>query len=471
MIILLGMIISILPYHRPQHLYMGRLSTLRADIANGVFTVLRDNLESNGSTDINNGVGLTTSEILVLTSYTFEQVQDIPAFILVTLYGRCDADYLTSPNNSPNSNLNPGLDGDDNDNDNSIDVNDTSVTDDWNSIPDYGTFFVCQYRGPDYLFDYRTALSSVGLDIVLEYAYGAASPKQTSYDTYIGRIALLKQHVLKLFFATVSIQGLISVLTIWYYYIKGRRLNVFTEQFLTHVLSFLSLFVFIAGMISFISLLWINYSMQKKIAKELLAFGFSYHVGRAWTAIMIFWIFFVSISCLVWSGLEWCVTTNGTILDGDGETFFNSNENNGKFNASSSDNITSNGTGATFIRMNGSSASQTGKTNSSYLKLLPNRYDGSETNLSSTSAFTSTPSIGLGPGTQYRNINTRLPDEILSNDENDSEYELQSIEFRSSGDSNIQRRGNDHYDDDDDDDDVDHYSIQKIVIPSSTIQF
>lgn len=454
MIILFGMIISILPYTRPQHLYMGRLNTLRADITRGVFTVLRDNLDSNGPTDINNGVGLTTSEILVLTSYAFEQVQDIPAFILVTLYGRCDADYIASPLEPSDSDLDSAVDAD------AVDSDDTSVADELNITPDYGTYFDCSYKGPDYLFDYRTALSSVGLDIVLEYAYGSNISRQSTYEFYIARIAILKQRVLKLFFATVSIEALISVLTIWYYYIKDRRLNVLTERFLTHLLSFLSLFVFVAGMVCSISLLWINYSMRKKIDKELLAFGFSYHVGIAWTTMMIIWLVMVSISCLVWSGLEWCVANNGSFEKGDGETFLN--------DASNTTNDSDN-----FTKKNSSNTSQTGKTNTSYLKLLPNRYDSGEHNLSSTSAFT--PSSAMGPATRthYGHINTYPQDNDVahSNYESDSEYELQSIEFRSSGDSNRQRHGSGDINDDEDDDYDERYSIQKIIVPSSTIQF
>lgn len=457
MIILFGLIISILPYTKPQHLYMGKLNTLRADITSGVFTVLRDNLDSNGATDINNGVGLTTSEILVLTSYAFEQVQDIPAFILVTIYGRCDADYIASPSNSSENDLDSALDTD------NIDVDGTSVVDEFDTTPDSGTFFVCQYRGPDYLFDYRTALSSVGLDIVLEYAYGSKASKQSTYETYIAKISLLKQRVLKLFYATVAIEFLISMLTIWYYYIKDRRLNVFMERFLAHLLSFLSLFVFIAGMIYSVSLLWINYSMREKIDKELLAFGFSYHVGVAWTTMMIVWLVFIGISCLVWSGLEWCVTNNGSFKVDDGETFLNDNTNT---NISNNDDI--------FIKKNSSNTSQIGNTNTSYLKLLPNRQDGDDFNTSSTSSFTPVSAMGPANRTHYGHINTHLQDNNVDhpNYEGDSDFELQSIEFRSSGDSNRQRHcsGNtNNYEEEDDYDE--RYSIQKIIVPSSTIQF
>lgn len=451
MLIIFGLIITTVPYYKPQSIYIGRLSTLKANIAKGVFTVLKQSIESSGTTDTTNGVGLTTSEILVLTSYTFEEVHGVPAYILVTLYGSCDVKYSDS-----------------NDDGSSNSSNATTTTEDYNPVSLSAWYtknstklvFDCTYRGPDYLFDYKTTLSSVGLDIVLEYAYDSYSTGgnngKPSYDSYMRRLSMLKQHVLKLFFVVLGVQVVFIFLSLWYYYIKGRRLNEFPEKFLLHILSFLSLFVFIAGMISTICLLWINYSMQRKITKELQAFGFSYHIGVGWVTCMIFWIFFSGVSCLVWSGLEWCVTSNNSSIDDyEDEILVNSHKIN-KFTDNNNDN----------------DLELKDKQGGSLRVLSIDRnIDDSNISISSVSAFVSNSDINRSNNrTQQRYMNSTANNDDTDEDDNGFTYELQSIEFRSSDDSDFQRHNFNGFNNDDEYDE-DHYSIQRMVIPSSSIQF
>ena len=484
--LLFGMIITLVPYYKPQNMYIGKLNTLRANIAKGVFTVLMENFESNSLTNINNGVGLTTSEILVLTSYTFQEVQDIPAYILVTLYGDCDAKCIVNDNDNNN----------DTDNyyyyyyyyDGSARKDDLSLTDSWNHKNNTKLNFDCQYWGPDYLFDYRAALNSVGLHIVLEYAYGSSykgpNNEKSSYESYIQYLSKLKQCVLKLFFFVLAIELVIILLTLWYYYIKGRKLNHSTEKFLLHLLSFLSLFVFVAGTISVLSLLYINYSMKTKITEELKAFGFSYRIGEAWTTCMVFWIFFSSVLCLVWSGLEWCVSTNDSSVDSfDGNemnvnSYYNKNNNDTdkKNQTHFGENIDGgdNNVDLKFFE----------STESSTLALLPvdnnnnNNNNNNNFNLnlndstisiSSTSAFVSKSDINKSDHrTQQRYINTNGNNNEV--DGSGSEYELQSIELRFSSDSDSQLYNLSRLDSNDESD-QNHYCIQRMVIPSSAIQF
>lgn len=421
LIVVFGLIIDFVPVYRPAHLYMGKLNTLKADIAQGVFTVLKDNVDTTG---INNDVGLTTSEILVLTSYTFEQVQDIPEYIIVTSYGSCNAEY-TDSNTS----------GDD------YIEEDTLIWD----MGD-GTNMVCTIHGPGFIFDYKTALSAVGLDIVLEYAYGSAnSAANGGYTYYIGKIGRLKKHVLQLFYSLLGLEGTMILLTLWYYFIKGRRINIFTEAVLLHLLSFMALFVFMGGTTSVACLLYINFSMQQKITKELEAFGFSYEIGKAWTACNIFWIILVSVGCLMWSGLEWCVTATDRDRVGDMNQTFLENGENSLPNGEASEN-----------------------TNSNYLKLLPNRYDGSTTTLASDSAFASSSTLHVD--NQYQQVSERSVDNNGGPYNEDSDIELQSIEFRSSGESIIRNTGShSHHDDDADDENI--HDVQKMAIPTSIIQF
>ncbi|CCK69088.1 Ecm7p KNAG_0B06620 [Huiozyma naganishii CBS 8797] len=297
----------------PQRFYMSRLDTFSSDIASGIFSALRGNIEtgsSGGSTEINNGVGLTTSELLILTSYTISQVRNVPQFITVSLYGTCDAWFASSTESMPTFDTDGGF---------------AKVT---GSVVTYD----CQYHGPDYLFDYREVLSNVGLDIVLDYAYnkdqtttgttmgtGMSTDGSKQYTSYIRRIRLLKERTIRLLYAVDGAECAILVLTVWYYYIRGRHISPVKEKVLLHGTSLLSLMVLVCGLTAVICLAWINYSVQDKIKVELEAFGFSYHLGGAWFTCLWVLAFFFGVSALMWSGLEWCIadsTTDAADCDG-----------------------------------------------------------------------------------------------------------------------------------------------------------
>ncbi|KAL3238222.1 Ecm7p [Nakaseomyces bracarensis] len=287
LIVIFNIIVVLGPLSSPRSLYMSKLDTFSADITQGLFDVLRTNMESSGSTNINNGVGLTTSELLILTEYTATQVKDAPQFITVSLYGRCDCTFTTDEL--------VGLDG------KSYVVRNSTIT------------CGCINVGSDYLFDYREVLSNLGLGIILDYAYSKDGSKMglsDAYSKYINSLKRRKISVTNLLYAVLASEILITALTLWYYSIKGRYLNVFLERTLVHVISLLSFTVFICGLASIISLAWLNYKVQSRIKSELQAFGFSYHLGGTWFACLWMLAIFVSISCFVWSGLEWCIAEN-----------------------------------------------------------------------------------------------------------------------------------------------------------------
>ena len=93
LIISFGLALTVGPLSSPRTLYMSRLDTYSADITTGLFTVLRQSMEQSTSTEENNGVGLTTSELYILTAYTESQIKNVPQYITVSLYGRCDSTY------------------------------------------------------------------------------------------------------------------------------------------------------------------------------------------------------------------------------------------------------------------------------------------------------------------------------------------------------------------------------------------
>ncbi|QID86992.1 Calcium uptake protein [Saccharomyces pastorianus] len=272
---------------------MSRLDTYSADITTGLFTVLKESMEKSTSTEANNGVGLTTSELYILTAYTESQIKNVPQYITVSLYGRCDSSYSMVEAFDSQGNM--------------------------YSEKNSSTKSTCIKAGTNYLFDYREVLQNLGLDIVLDYAYNKVSSQQaetSAYTSYMKGLKNKKANVLHLLYAVISFQVCMLFFMIWYYYIKGRFLNALKERALVHLNSLLSLVVFIGGLTSTISLAWINYTIQSRINSELEAFGFSYHLGVTWFALLWCFAGLISVSCLAWSGLEWCISDNGMAYGG-----------------------------------------------------------------------------------------------------------------------------------------------------------
>jgi len=298
------------PLTIPDRLYMSRLNSYSHDITEGIFQALSDAMESGASSTINNGVGLTTSELYILTAYSSAQVSNVPQYITISLYGTCSTYYTTA----------------DDDNDDWY-VYENTKTKGTTSYSQQNSTAIrqCLWEGFDYVLDYREILTSLGLDIVLSYAYGqtdgSGSSVGTAYEGYIQVMKLNKRQYLTLFMVVIFFQIIAFVLTFWYYLIKGRYINTAREKTLLHVITFLSFCVFVMGLVSLMDLVWLNYSFQKKIRGELMSFGFEYKLGEAFFTCLWMVVFFISVSCMAWSGLEWCVS-DSTVVD---DTFLSEN--------------------------------------------------------------------------------------------------------------------------------------------------
>ena len=291
------------PITLPDRLYMSRLNTYSHDITVGIFDVLSDAMESGGSATINNGVGLTTAELYILTAYSSAQVSDIPQYITISLYGTCYTYYTTSD------------DGDDDWYDYKYGVQSNENTHfERNST----VIRQCAREGFDYVLDYREILTTLNLDIVLDYAYGATDSSGSTlggtYEKYIHRMRKNKKQYLVLFIVVIFFQIIGSALTCWYYYIKGRYISMAREKTLLHIITFLSFCVFVMGLVSLMDIVWLNYSFQDKIRGELKSFGFEYKLGVSFFVCLWILVFFMCVSCMAWSGLEWCVA-DSTVVD------------------------------------------------------------------------------------------------------------------------------------------------------------
>ncbi|CCD27167.1 Ecm7p NDAI_0J02750 [Naumovozyma dairenensis CBS 421] len=281
--IVLSLMITDSAWRFPTKFYMGRLDTFQFDIAQGIFNVLKDTMET--SNGINNGVGLTTSELYILTSYTLTQVENFPQYITASLYGTCNTWFNTTE---------MPLDG-------------TMLVEAHKRNSNSSITNACYYNGSDFIFDYREILSTYGLKIVLDYAY-PAEKDATGYNGYLKWTRTNKIHLLKLMKSVITMEFITFFLTYWYYSVKGRFINGLQEKILVHLISLLSFTVFICGIVSIAGLAFMNYTLQSRIKTELGGFGFSYHLGRSWFCCLWLLTSFLGIGCLIWSGLEWCIS-------------------------------------------------------------------------------------------------------------------------------------------------------------------
>lgn len=286
---LFGIVLVVGPSTSPSAFWMARFNTEPSKITEGLFQELKESVEEFGSTDINSGVGLTTSEILILTEYSATKIKNLPQYISVTLYGKCDVRYTTNE---------------------VVEVvgGKSETFNKRNSSQQQE----CQTYGPGYVFDYREELSELNLDIVLEYAYDETSvsskDKTTAYSAFIASLRSRKADSVNLIYVALFFQVFILGITLWYYSIKGKSINPLKERILSHILSLFSVVVFICGLMGAINLTWLTFSLRKKISNELSAFGFSFSVGKAWFICLWFFTSFVVLSTVFWSGFEWCIS-------------------------------------------------------------------------------------------------------------------------------------------------------------------
>ncbi|CEP61672.1 Ecm7p LALA0_S03e08196g [Lachancea lanzarotensis] len=285
LVIVFTMIVTVGALTLPDRLYMGQMKTSSIDIANGLFQFLQSSVESSTANYVSNGVGLTTSEILILTEYTALQSKSAPQYVVSSVYGWCEVENRTTVTTGPRAQ----------------------------------NYTACIREGSDYIFDYRSLMKDVGLEVILDYAYGTPDggtyETSPSYTRYMDSRRNTKERMVVLLYIVAVCQALVLALTLWYYSIKGRNLNQFKEFMLVHTISVLSLLVCICALVSAISLMVMNMELRSKINSELGVMGISYHLGGEWSAALWLVAIFSCISCANWSGLVWCITDNAVERD------------------------------------------------------------------------------------------------------------------------------------------------------------
>ncbi|AMD22076.1 HGL264Wp [Eremothecium sinecaudum] len=299
MVLIMCIISTLGCFFLPLPLYMGKFVTSSNDIAAGLFNTLDNNFRN---ADFYDGHELSTSEIVILTQYASSKVSKVPKFITNGVYGCCEVNF------------------------DDRDFNKKGV---WNT-----TTLNCIEGGPSFIFDYRHMLSKFGLGIVLNWAYAEemkafddASPATgtsglvdhdqnpfsliPSYGKYLSKTKRLKANMIYMIYAVTIIQLLMLVGLFWYYSMKTGLKRTRKTSIAVHLLSLGSVVVFVCSVTATVNLMKTQLKLRNIIHNELGNFGFGYEIGSRWFTCLLLMSCFSFISCLVWSGLEWCIVDSG----------------------------------------------------------------------------------------------------------------------------------------------------------------
>lgn len=288
----------------PDKLFLGRFDTSSVDIFQGLFDKLSSSVVDDWYTGLNNGLGLTTSEVLVLTKYLESQVHDLPKYVKTSVYGWCTTKYAEE------------------------EVWQQDGT--WKQIHNSTTETSCRFEGAHYLMNYRDLLNELGLGLVLSFAYGYKyksgqlideTPEGKSFEKYIITFSWRKYQLLSVLYAIGVMEVAILVGIFPYYNLKYNPLRQRMSRILLHSLSVLKLLIFALAVVTVVCFTIITLSMRYKISIELDSYGFSYHLGGAWFTFLWLFAFSNIASCLLWSGYEWCITNPSILHDSEETTF------------------------------------------------------------------------------------------------------------------------------------------------------
>lgn len=306
------------------------LSCKHVELAKGLFDTLKDTFDDKNKF-------LTTSEIKILAQYIGNHIENTPELIKSGLYNWCFETYasaaLTYYDIGNNGYFSEGLeyfDDDDSDDDMSFTKYRHNVT------------ITCLPASKDYVFDYRSELSYIGLNVILAYAYDAKFQQDLSSIAYTADTAYTKKiqksrgrnyEFVIIVIITIALGSLQLACTFFYYASKyyqnnekpseilvqengestlvespnkksinnDKNLSLWYKNFFA-ITSLANLILVYAGFIDIITHLA---DIRSTIHRELFSFGISVHLGIKFVSLVIVWLIFTLAVFLLWAGPVW----------------------------------------------------------------------------------------------------------------------------------------------------------------------
>lgn len=287
-VILFTIILIIGPNITPR-VYIIRLDCSHVDVSHGLFAALRSSADSNQNSLDSNGSGLTASEIEILSEYTQSRVSNAPQYILSGLSNWCFGNYNTT-----------------------YTVDRFGKTRQNRKI----LFNRCTSRDPNYVFDYRGELSTIGLNIILAYAYEDTQAMSNSTGSYVpdgpysesvARRRDINKTLPGLLLFSLSLHAIMLVAALGLYGNRvfdkdDHRFHPASRQLMA--IGALAAFATTAVVISIVTGTYT--SIRHAIGTELGDFGLSSHFGSVWFTIAWFDVVLSLISAASWGGPIWC---------------------------------------------------------------------------------------------------------------------------------------------------------------------
>lgn len=268
----------------------------RSNIAVGLYTALKDTFSGE-----NNFV--TTSELKILAEYIEDHIEDTPQFIKCGLFGWCSINYSYE-------NYWQGFD---------FDGSNSGLAANGKHHSNYNITTSCQPYGSSYVFDYRSELSDIGLNIILAYAYTAdfqtgdsSSISDTVYvpdSTYKKTLKSRKNAVYRfivLSILVISLEALMFVGSFVYYSLRGNSTDDSkVPSWVKHLFAVISTTICILAYIAFIIIFLQMRFVQENVSEELSAYGIYTKFGRKFVTFMIFCLVFATFNFTLWAGPVW----------------------------------------------------------------------------------------------------------------------------------------------------------------------
>lgn len=270
------------------NVFVNKLDCAHVDVSNGLFTMLRDSVSADTDSLADFfGPGLTASEIELLSSYTETNVESCPQYIKSNVFNWCFGNYNLTE----------------------IDVNGTQTT---RFVQEY-----CTDHDHNYVYDYRGELKTIGLNIILAYAYnddsistGVGNNDYLPDPLYVAKLNSRMDRskaIYSMLIVALVLDALVLLLAVLMYGLRGYAKDDSTvPPFFRQFLPVLSLLASIAVCFSVTSMTVLSVEIRNEIANELGSFGISSHLGSIWFGIAWTAVATHLFNTCAWGGPAWC---------------------------------------------------------------------------------------------------------------------------------------------------------------------
>ncbi|RCK58811.1 Protein ECM7 [Candida viswanathii] len=265
--------------------YVSRINCAHLDVSYGLYKSLRNSVSqtpeifSDNRVGVSLGSSLTNSEITLISQYAEKQVAGAPQFCLTSLWSWCYGNYDTYREVTKNGKT---------------------------KIKKKNERLTCLSKSA-YAFDYLYELDTIGLTIILAYAYQSLSYRSPTY------LDLMKSRSNRF---QLSFNGIIFtccaqfVILLFIFIIYGNRGSAKdlskVPSFILHIVALISLASAVSIIIGLAIMTNLLIITRTEIRNKLGDFGVSFHMGKCWFVLVWVAASFSILSLASWVLPLWC---------------------------------------------------------------------------------------------------------------------------------------------------------------------